>query len=692
MNKSWTVPCIVIGIVFSILCCICILLYAAAFMIWNVETDTPSQLGSNAVPTDTPVVVRPPLQAPLLQPTNPSDLGGITPTFVPTIGPGVFTGTLELLKSTSIQINDPFDLARRLRGITGISPTLEPRSQPYRIGEQETFWVADTDADENFQVQATLGHVTEHAYFWIEDGLSFDNDALVELAETFEDQIYPTTRTFFGSEWSPGIDGDPHLYILYVEGIGRTVAGMFSSRDAYPPQIQDFSNGHEMFLLHAENLSLDEEYTYGVLAHEFQHMIHWYRDPNETTWMNEGFSDLAMFLNGYNIGGHDYIYARNPDLQLNDWPSDPNQTFPHYGAAFLFMNYFLDRFDEDVTKALVSHPANGLDSIDQILDEISATDPLKGNKLTADDLFIDWVLTSILQDGSIGDGRYQYRLYPGAPQPSETETVRLCGDGQFTRDVRQYGVDYIRILCREDTTLHFEGSIQVDVVPGDPHSGFYYFWSNRSDESDMTLTRSFDFTGHEGPLTLSYWTWYDIEENYDYLYLQASSDGENWQILNTPSGTSENPTGANYGWGYTGLSGGDPRWIKEEVDLSQFAGQRVSLRFEYLTDTAVHGEGFLLDDIAIPEIGYTSDFELDEGGWQSNGFVRIQNILPQTFRLALITRTHGSTSVEYIPLSADNVADIRLQFSDDVNEAILVVAGTTRHTRQPAPYRFNFIP
>jgi hypothetical protein len=203
----------------------------------------------------------------------------------------------------------------------------------------------------------------------------------------------------------------------------------------------------------------------------------------------------------------------------------------------------------------------------------------------------------------------------------------------------------------------------------------------------MTLTRSFDFTDHSGPLTLSYWTWYDIEEDFDYVYLLASEDGERWDMLFPPSGTGSNPTGANYGWGYNGLSGDEPVWIEESVDISQYAGKDVQLRFEYITDAAVNGEGFLLDDISIPEIGYFSDFEQDDGGWAAAGFVRIQNLIPQNFRLSLITL--GNTpQVQPIPLSADNTATIPVG-SDD---SILVVSGTTRFTRQPATYRFSFVP
>jgi len=173
--------------------------------------------------------------------------------------------------------------------------------------------------------------------------------------------------------------------------------------------------------------------------------------------------------------------------------------------------------------------------------------------------------------------------------------------------------------------------------------------------------------------------------------VEASTDGENWQMLSTPSGTPEDPTGANYGWGYTGTSGNSPQWIQEKVDISQFAGGEVQLRFEYITDGAVNGEGFLLDDVSIPEIGYFSDFENDDGGWLSEGWVRITNVLPQTFRLALIK--HGAqTTVEHIPLSADNSANIQLDIGSDVRQVTLVVTGTTPFTRQKAAYRYYFTP
>src|SRR5690606_3730467 len=168
-----------------------------------------------------------------------------------------------------------------------------PPAAFYQAGEQKSFWITNVDDNSNSQIDATLEYVSEHVYFWIENGVRFNPSDLRALVDTFEAEIYPTNREFFGSEWSPGIDGDPHLYILYAKGLGFSLAGYFSSADEYHPLAHEYSNAHEMFLLSADNVSLDEEFAYSVLAHEFQHMIHWYQDRNEETWMNEGFAELA---------------------------------------------------------------------------------------------------------------------------------------------------------------------------------------------------------------------------------------------------------------------------------------------------------------------------------------------------------------------------------------------------------------
>jgi immune inhibitor A len=697
MTKKGWIACITGLIIFlcaGVFCLIFSLVGIAGYISFApaITLSAPFRQSGTANLPPTPVVIRPtqPYSVPTTIPsTLQPDAGTSTSEPVPfTIL--VPTDTLITLENTFIPSFDPIDLAHRLLGLDNLSATEIPPESYAQVGAQNTFWVGNGEED-NFSVQATLRYVTDHAYFWIETDVSYRESALANLANTFENHIYPTTRSYFGTEWSPGIDGDPHIYILYARGLGNDISGYFSSADEYPPQINRYSNGHEMFQINADNSPLDSEYTFGVLAHEFQHMIHWNEDKNEENWVSEGFSELAALLNNYYTGGFDDLYINDPDIQLNYWPDDAREdSTPHYGASFLFFTYFLDRFGDNATRALVADQENGFMSIDSTFEQINALDTLTGQPVTAMNFFRDWSITNYLMDRSVADGRFSYTSYRGAPRAKPTETYYNCPVSSATRLVHQFGVDYIRFSCPGSYTLHFEGSIKTPLLPQDPHSGVYAFWGNRNDESDTTLTRSFDLTQYKGPLTLDYWAWFDIEKNWDYAYLEASTDGEHWQILTTPSGTSDNPQGNNVGWGYTGSSGdgASPVWIRESVDLSQFAGQNLLLRFEYITDSNVAGEGFLLDDLSIPEIGYFTDFETDNAGWQANGWARIQNILPQTYNLALISEGE-TTNVQYISLNPDVTADIPFIIGEGTDDVVLVVSGSTQFTRQQAPYRFS---
>lgn len=661
-NKS-NITILVIGIV-ALLGCICLLVAGLAgygFFAFNRSFPITKQIEVpfiDITPTSEPVVTRPPVES-------------------------ISSETIKLLETSTVPPNEPKELACHLEGKCNIPDVVATSAALRLVGDRDKFWVTNVETNENTQVQATLHYITPHVYFWVQDGVEYDENEMKALVDEFENKIYPTDREFFGSEWTPGIDRDEHIYILYTRGLGSTIAGYFSSSDETHPLAHEYSNAHEMFLFNADNTYLGEEFTYGVLAHEFQHMIHWNQDRNETSWINEGFSEVAAFLNGYDPGGFDTLYINDPDLQLNDWPNNKYATSPHYGASFLYLTYFLDRFGEDATKALVKDAANGFDGVDDVLREINATDALTGQPITADDFFMDWAVTNYVLDKSVGDGRYVYNNYAGANRVSATDTIQTCPQSTLTRDIHQYGVDYIAVECQGDFTLSFKGSTVTGLLPVDPYSGNYAFWSNKGDESDMTLTHEFDLTQASGKIKMDFHTWYDIEPDYDYVYLEVSEDGETWQIVTTPSGTAEDPSGNSYGWGYNDVTNG---WIEESVDLSQFAGKKIFVRFEYVTDAAINGEGFLLDDVSIDAINYKSDFEADDGGWVANGFVRIQNVLPQTFRLALILSR--DSSVQMIPVNPDQTAEIPLSLGAR-DSAYLVVTGTTRFTRETAAYQID---
>lgn len=590
--------------------------------------------------------------------------------------------TLEILNQTEIPINDPLEIAKRLEGIMD-APVLKSGVQEvFNIGVKRNFWKLDVDNNQYFQTEASLDYITPHLYFWVERGIEYNRDDLVNLAEEFERKIYPTNREIFGSEWSPGVDSDVHLTILFARELGG-VGGYFSSTDSSTRQLEPYSNEMEMFYLSADYTYLDEMFTYGVLAHELQHMIHWNIDRNESAWVTEGLSELAVELNGYDTGGFSYMFALNPDLQLNFWPgNDQGDSSPHYGASYLFMRFLNLRYGKTSIQELVASPLNGFESIDDVFGKLEVRD---NQPITSEQIFQDWSIANFLNgtpDPKIID---DYGALPFFPVFMPTEMLSCDDSGWQERTVSQFGTDYIQVECSSAFQIEISSETTINLLPENPHSGDTFFWSNYGDESNMSLTQTFDFTGTSAPITLNFWTWYDIENDYDYLYLTATADGQNWKILKPGTCTENDPTGANYGCGLNGKSGG---WINESVDLSDYAGKRVTLRFEYITDMAVNGDGFVIDDVSIEAINYFTDFEKDQGGWFAKGFVRIKNLLPQNFGVAVLNNLSDYPDEKIISTGGLNYHK-RIDNNQAQEKPIVVISGLTRYTYQPAVYRIK---
>jgi len=597
---------------------------------------------------------------------------------------GTSDETERLLAAIQVPVRDRLDLARRFRLSEEPVPAVVNSSRPsFTLGEKLSFWVGETDTQRHFEAIASLRYIGAHSYWWIQEGYDVRDEEVKASAKVFEDRIYPTNRAFFGSEWSPGVDNDPriHIFIGNVPGVG----GYFYSVNEYSRLINPYSNEKEMFFINIEAARPGTDNLASILAHEFQHMIHWRSDANEDTWVNEGLSELAMKLNGYNTGGVVTAFTSAPDTQLTAWGDTPDESIAHYGASYLFMAYFLERFGEDITRRLVAEPANGANGFNAVLEAA-------GRPERFDDIFADWVIANYLDDPGANQGYWGYTELDLGPVKVDAEHSAYPVERQAT--VGQYATDYVVLNGEGNLTIEFTGQRQVKIAANAAHSGRYQWWSNRGDDSDMTLTRRFDLSEVK-QATLSFWVWYDIEEGWDYAYVEASTDGgQTWHILPGRYTTTENRSGNNFGHGWTGRSGAGEtaEWVQEQVDLSPYAGGQVDIRFEYLTDDAVNRPGFLLDDIAIPEIGYWDDVEAGEDGWVANGFARIDNVLPQRYLVQLI-EVGDSVRVRRMALDATNSGQLSVEdLGERLDYAVLTISGKTPFTTETASYTYRIYP
>jgi bacillopeptidase F (M6 metalloprotease family) len=233
----------------------------------------------------------------------------------------------------------------------------------------------------------------------------------------------------------------------------------------------------------------------------------------------------------------------------------------------------------------------------------------------------------------------------------------------------------------------------VDLVGAQPQ-GRAAWWSGRGDNSFATLTRAFDLRGLERA-TLRFDAWFEIERHYDYAFVSISTDGgATWHTLPGRHTSSDDPHGANYGHGLTGVSGLPEQptsieergaWVEEEMDLTPYVGQEVLLRFWQVNDEGFNAPGLLVDNIRIPELDYADDVEAGADGWQAEGFVRVDGTLAQQWELRLVrTAADGTVTVETLQPDATGRATAPLAAEE---QAVLVVLATTPHTTEPATYR-----
>lgn len=605
---------------------------------------------------------------------------GVPPAFAATDQPPASTGiaTIASLYENLPPRRDQVQLAYEFGRTKSLQRVVRTKPLDVQVGDKATFNVTNVLEDRNYTISATLVLALEHVLVYVEDGVDIDREAIERSAREFNDKIYPRDRELFGSEWSPGIDGDPRLTILNarIQGAG----GYFSGSDTVPQAVNRFSNEREMFYINIDN-RLPGTDSYGdVLAHEFQHMIQWNEAERPATWFNEGMSQLAEELNGYaeSVVNVAPAYLVDPDLQLTAWAHNPQDAVPHYGAAYLFMTYFYEQYGQDLDlKRLIQENAG--ERLDLFAELAHKQNP---DIQDFGDLYADWAIANLINSPSYGNGRYTYTQLPS------TAPIQPLPDGSREEAVAQFGSDYWELPASDqERVIRFDGSDTVGMVAAKPE-GNVMWWSNRGDNAHTTLERSFDLR-NVPRATLQFRLWFDIEQDYDYGFVSVSTDGG--QTFSTLPGrytTSDDPQGANWGNGYTGTSGAgsSPQWVNEEIDLTPYVGQEIMLRFSLITDDAFNAPGMVLDNIRIPKINFHDDAETTAAGWTAKGFARTDNQLSQQWEVRLIRIDGNRVTFEPLQLDPENVGEYRLAPGQ---RGALIVAATTPHTTERAKYRLS---
>ena len=301
----------------------------------------------------------------------------------------------------------------------------QPSAPQLVLGERQDFFSVNFNTHEQYIVQSTLRAIGEFCYIFVEDSQwlrTVNEETVSSVRRAFDDTtpvdsnrgIYEIETELFGAP--PDIDGDNRIYLLLLDILDKGtrgsgfVAGFFSPVNQHRGVLRHpeigipiRSNELEMLYIDTQPLNAGSQKAHGVLAHEFQHLIHWRHDTDEAIWVNEGCAEYATFICGYQVRDHVSSFQRNPYISLVNWPKGTHSQLAHYGAVYLWMLYLHEHYGGSQTIAtIVKGRANGIAGVDSALRS-------RGVAKTFPVIYADWKVANYLDDNEFANGRYGYQ-------------------------------------------------------------------------------------------------------------------------------------------------------------------------------------------------------------------------------------------------------------------------------------------
>lgn len=488
---------------------------------------------------------------------------------------------------------------------------------------------------------------SDGAELWIQQDLSFPAgdprstpeitcEQAAYLVGEFDNNMYPTETAFFGM---PDLhDGAYSLleawgYVpagYYANSAGRQVVLVSNIGDdnyydpTYPNYIAGFYSPTFEAYFDRNIMSIDSHdwanrvgpdgtrpYLYeGVFAHEYQHLLHDDYDGDEENFINEGLSMFSEFLTGYIEGNDAYsTFEELPENSLTAWGDQGGREIvADYGLVFLYQMYLFEKFGQDFIQYEFHNQDNGVTSINSTLDAFNIQ---KDFADTYHDLSV-----AVLIDSKQANYRYGFEALdvgidigtPADPNP----------DAFDTPGAPPWGADYIWVEGEDLAKFTFNG---VD------YTTFDTAWTSDGDVlygGYGDLLDNWAIFPATGGGTLSFDTYWDIEDYWDFGFVQVSTDdGYTWASLANAYTTdiydpSAHPTVIANLPGLTGWSGD---WMNISYDLSAYAGQDLLLAFRYVTDWATPYEGWYVDNVMVDDV-------LVSDGSDASVFMDITEVVP----------------------------------------------------------------
>jgi hypothetical protein len=495
---------------------------------------------------------------------------------------------------------DPLALAQRLLGYEDDLAFAMP-TPIYAVGDVETFWVPRRGQSEPQQIEAELVALAPGVNLWVEQGVALDGDgapaegetprtpeqlaeAMTQLAEQYA-ALFDAMRlrANFGEPGTmppegedplpedflaiPDVDSDPRIAILFTRDLPFEQVAYYNPIDSIPAELVagGRSNQRETILVNTAIFTtapLDAPIYTSLVVEAYLGMVAQYNFPAQPVWLQELVASLILQqLEDADPPLRDMIaYLFTPDTPLLATQTFINSQAVN-GGQQLFLNYIFQRAGAPTLLSLFRAQGGGIAALDAALLENNVVDPVTGDPLTARALFADFVITNALNT-PFGDGRYVHTAVQ-LPQGARARPTVLDELGDTTianRTVKQFGTYYLLLANSTEESsvvnLNFEGMATTPLLPmdGERAADDLYYWSGRAMNANPSMTRALDLR----PVltaTLTFDAWYALPRGGDYAYVSVSDDnGATWTALPLTTAAGDNPLGAAYAPGLTGMS------------------------------------------------------------------------------------------------------------------------------------------
>ena len=279
--------------------------------------------------------------------------------------------------------------------------------------------------------------------------------------------VYDWVTAIFGAPWGahkysdlipPEAAGQVHILLFDIDGDGSagSTAGFFATRHNFlRDRVFPFtltSAERLIFFIDSAILSIPEGPTWEVtdpapsdildtLAHEFQHMIHFYQkailqDVVSDTWLNEMASEMTTDLIADKLGipgprgvafndptagaprntnGRLPLYNYWNEIQVTRWDNElANYSNTYALGAYLARNYG----GAALFREIVQNDGAGVAAIEQALDSL-------GHSVSFANVLTDWAIANLLSDDTGAPHPYRYNSGTWFTSSAGGQTFRL---------------------------------------------------------------------------------------------------------------------------------------------------------------------------------------------------------------------------------------------------------------------------